>query len=476
MADYRQLANPARRKWLQFAAGALSAPLVGVPISKSIGATQLKLNSRADYDVIVIGSGFAGITAARELGHRGFKVALIEARTRLGGRTYSSEFDGKLAEWGGQFFHWVQPHIWGEFARYDLPLEDTAVRMDRTLIYGRDGKPLDMTPEQINDRQHEAYAKFLGDLKRIMPRPFQPLFAAEEIKPLADLSIQDRIDQVGMSPLEADFASGITMAAGPDVDQVSALQVMHLVACAQWSPEVFREAAGRYRLVDGIKSLVDAIVHDSGAEIRLGQPVTRIVERRNEIIIGTPDGELTASAAVLTVPINTLRDIEFSPELPAAHQELLKVGNPNKAFYTYVKTSNDVGWVSARSPQSDRLTMCYTKHVNRDGSCVLVTIGKDSSKFDLNSPDAVGGAIRDLVPDAEMESFASYDWLRDRYSNGSWLSMPTGFYHRIPEFQMPRGRLFFAGGYTSNGPVDEIDGAVESGMRAARQIRYTFSI
>jgi monoamine oxidase len=69
------------------------------------------------HDVIVIGGGFAGVTAAREAALRGRSVLLLEARDRLGGRTWNASWAGTSIEYGGAWVHWHQPHTWSEITR-----------------------------------------------------------------------------------------------------------------------------------------------------------------------------------------------------------------------------------------------------------------------------------------------------------------------------------------------------------------------
>lgn len=69
------------------------------------------------HDVIVVGGGFAGVTAAREVALRGRSVLLLEARDRLGGRTWSADWEGTSIEYGGAWVHWHQPHTWSEITR-----------------------------------------------------------------------------------------------------------------------------------------------------------------------------------------------------------------------------------------------------------------------------------------------------------------------------------------------------------------------
>ena len=81
----------------------------------------------SDYDAIVLGAGFAGVTAARELRTNGLRVLLLEARPRIGGRTFTSEVGGHDVELGGAFVHWTQPHVWAEITRYGLEIEEAAL-------------------------------------------------------------------------------------------------------------------------------------------------------------------------------------------------------------------------------------------------------------------------------------------------------------------------------------------------------------
>lgn len=73
------------------------------------------------YDVIVIGAGFARLIAARNLSQKHkFKVLLVEARDRIGGRTWTAKVLGEEIEMGGTWVHWCQPHVYSELHRYGL--------------------------------------------------------------------------------------------------------------------------------------------------------------------------------------------------------------------------------------------------------------------------------------------------------------------------------------------------------------------
>jgi monoamine oxidase len=71
-------------------------------------------------DVIIAGAGVAGLTAARELRHAGLDVLVLEARERIGGRTWTIEAAGHTIELGGGWVGWHQPHVWAELTRYGI--------------------------------------------------------------------------------------------------------------------------------------------------------------------------------------------------------------------------------------------------------------------------------------------------------------------------------------------------------------------
>lgn len=109
----------------------------GIPC---IGAIQPPSNvesSESEFDVIVVGAGYAGLTAARDTSvagtfetvklmslfaniYLGLKVLLLEARDRIGGRSWSSNIDGYPYEMGGTWVYWGQATIWREIARYGM--------------------------------------------------------------------------------------------------------------------------------------------------------------------------------------------------------------------------------------------------------------------------------------------------------------------------------------------------------------------
>lgn len=115
MASKSEIARTSEGYIWDVSLGILSKGLLSPAVRKDSAATYPK-----HYDAIVIGAGFVGLSAARDLSVAGKQVLLLEARDRIGGRTWVAEGKNHTYEMGGGWVHWLQTHIWSELTRYGL--------------------------------------------------------------------------------------------------------------------------------------------------------------------------------------------------------------------------------------------------------------------------------------------------------------------------------------------------------------------
>ena len=421
-------------------------------------------------DTIVIGGGFAGLVAARELGRRGYSVTLLEARERLGGRTWLAPFGGIDVEMGGAFVHRTQPHVWAELTRYGLGVVELP-DAETSFLRTDDGvRELDLE-EWLG--LMEALRRMCHDAGSLVPDPM--IVPSGEAAEAADReSLADRIEGSDLSSLERDMLSAIAAAMSSTTnDRVSYLWGLpKALALADLDPQAMFDANGRWVIAGGTGALVDAIAGDTPADVRLGQAVSAIAQGDGLVTVVTGDGiESTARTAVVALPVNALGRIGFEPGLSELKREAATTGLSSSGLKWWIKMHGKVGSVFAAAPDRFPISFIETAAIAGDGSAIALAFGPSAEQLPLADVDAVAAAVADLLPDVEVEDVGGHDWAADPLSGQTWATYRPGTYTRwAPELERTEGRVVFAGGDFARGWAGYIDGAIESGLRAARQV------
>ncbi|GAC1408338.1 MAG: hypothetical protein NVSMB6_07210 [Burkholderiaceae bacterium] len=469
----------ARRKFLSAAAGvSIAMATSGVMAASAAPSAPVRRKKTGDfdYDVIVVGGGFAGATAARELGKEGYRTLLVEGRSRLGGRTFTSKFLGQEIEFGGAWIHWLQPHVWAEIRRYGLGvIEDPLTDLDRTAVMFNDGSVTNLKPEEFINNSRIGFEKFCHDARDLFPRPYEPFLNKQRVLELDKLSARDRINELkGLTPVQrVQLNSYLALYGGGKTTEYGLPQFLKLFACGGWNYDAFMDTETHYRISGGgTIGLINAMVKDSGAEVSLSTPVSRITQTAQGASITTEDGDtITAAAIVLTAPLNTYKDIEFSPALSPVKQALAKEGDLSQGCKLYVHVKQNLGRVFAFADEEQPLNWVQTHDSNDQlGTILSITIARRST-IDVNNAEVVARETRKLYPGVEVQASTAYDWYNDPFSKGAWPAYKVGQFSHLKDMQQPEGRLFFAGASTANGWHENIDGAVESGLRAGHEVK-----
>lgn len=425
-----------------------------------------------EQDVIVIGAGLAGLTAARELGHAGRRVLLLEARDRLGGRAYTSHLGQSEVELGGAFVHWFQPHVFAELTRYGLsfrvPPEPTR------WSYISQGRRHDSTPADLMPRMEELFGRLFADTRATMPLPHRPLIVEEAVSAVDHLSMQERLDTSDLTPEERDLVNAVlSTSCSARCSEAGLTAMMRWYALSGWNFGLMLDAVGVYPLRTA--DLVHALLADGEPVVRTSTPVQAVEQHDDRVRVRTRSGEeFAGSAAVVAVPLNTLEAVDFSPPLDPAKQAAARQGQASHGVKLWARVNDAPEPIFVMAPDSEPITFVATEQIFDDGGQLLVAFGPDARRLPPGNEDAARRAFADMLPStSRVVEVTGHDWCTDEFARGTWsVFRPGQLTGALGALQAPHGRVVFAGADLANGWNGFLDGAIESGLTAARSVSH----
>ncbi|MHA3684070.1 flavin monoamine oxidase family protein [Leucobacter sp. HY1908] len=428
-------------------------------------------------DVVVIGAGFAGLTAARELGQAGLKVLTLEARDRIGGRTWTDYRLGHDLEMGANWIHWVQPHVWAEATRYNREITRSPAA-DEAYWHGPDGTPRKGTLAEFMALIEDGQQRIIDDVRTAIPRGVEPTVGT--IRQLDHLSIQDRFDEIGLDP-EARAANESVWVGhvNAPLAETGLSSALRWVAATGGHWQLMHEASATYRVVDGMRGFTDAIAHDVPGEIQLGTRVISVTQESSELgseaVVVTADGGLIrAKKVVSTLPVNAISGIEWSPALPAAWQRQSSETVASQGTKVWLRAEGHVPRFFAYASQSDPLSVLKAEFYCSDEAgdyTILVGFGPDHTRIDQDDLAGVQAAVDRFRPGLTITEVTAHDWMTDPLARNTWMTHRPGQLTRdLEELREAAGHVHFATTDNANLWGGFIDGAIESGLREARRV------
>ena len=485
--------DPARRRLLA-APAALAAGAVGARPPPEAAAP-------VEVDVVVVGAGIAGLVAARLLVKAGKSVMVVEARDRVGGRTWSHEVaPGVFAELGGTWVGPTQDRVLALIRELGLTLFDQYTdgetvyvsRGDRTTF--REKPPFGAAPpDPLILPDLAVINSWVDRLARKVPvgAPWEAEDAAALDRQTLESWLRPRtLNLLGQS--EKNFSAAFEALFGAEAREMSALFFLHYVACAgtEGTAGSFerllntRAGAQEQKIVEGAQSICTRIAAELGTgRLRLSSPVRHIAQNDTGVnVIGT-HFVVRGKHVIVAVPPPLAGRITYEPALPVERDQFTqRLG---------------MGWLIKCEAVYDTP---FWRADGLNGSAV-VNDGPARSVFDVSPPDAsrgmllgfVGGdAAREFgnVPEslrrAVIENFVSCfgekaravrewyvaDWGREEWTRGCPTAIaPPGLLTAYGEsIAAPVGRIHWAGTETAGYWTGYMDGAVRSGERAGRAV------
>ncbi|CAF1188517.1 unnamed protein product [Adineta steineri] len=441
-----------------------------------------KLDNTKEYDVIIIGAGFAGLIAARELGLRGRKVLLIEAKDRIGGRTFTAQTNDHNFEIGGTWIHWSQPHVWSEITRYGLSLKESkgvaADRMSILLENGTKLKEISMLDSLVALANAMEKYSDVDDVqgRTVIPFPHTPFVANELVQKYDQLSMQDRFDQIIDSLNITDeikdmLLALLSMNMQGDIAEGGFIDHLRWWALGDYNMIRMFDKLSRYKIKEGTSTLAQAILNDcKNVTLLLSTSVLSVDHTNtNSSIVRIQTGDLLLTRSVLvTVPLNALQNLKFFPPLGIKKQESIANGQCQGGRKFWVKLEKPIGPWFGMAPYPNPITMAYT---DDEEGYIIVGFGPDEL-LDIQNISIVEKELNKFLPNVKVTYVLGHDWRNDPFilSTWSWYK-PGQMCSSLKALQIAEPPIFFASGDIADGWRGFIDGAIESGLTNARYIQ-----
>ena len=478
------------------------ATLDGYGSTDKLNDTPLDaLAGRPIKRVVVLGAGLAGLTAAWELDQAGHEVVVIEAQTRPGGRVLTLReglSPGLSVEAGAMSFSDSYRHLLHYMQLFQIPyetLETAAVRSTgRSALYHLRGKrtraqadgtvgwPFDLTDEERAMGQVGILQKYLLSVLDGTSDPTQSYTFPDWARPHDRKTLSELAAERGASRGARELIGSTFWFADVRKEESAA-------ACLLADLSLFYRGQTAYGFPEGGDALPLAFASRLGERIRYGAEVVRIEQHPERVAIVVKAGgvldRLTADRVVCTVPFSVLRHIEIDPPFSPSKREVVSGLEYRSVTRVYLQVSRrfweaegvtggamtdlPIGQVQEhpifRTGAEGRRALLEA-HVRGDAALALDAMAEDDRlRFVLAEMEKVHPGVARYFEGGRTKS-----WQDDRWARGAYTWFRTGqMTSWLPRIIRPEGRIHFAGEHTSIFPAT-MEGAIESGVRAAREI------
>lgn len=436
------------------------------------------------HDAVVVGAGLSGLVAARWLSRRGLRVAVLEARPRVGGRIHSHvRTDGLAVDLGAQWIGPDQRRMHALAREAGLALTPTYADGDTVYSFGgrvRRGRRVPpLGPLALLDVLQVQHR--IGRSARQVPpdRPWTAPRAAAWDGETAETWLRRTAWTAGGRAFWRAVVEGGACAGAAEV---SALSVLAQVSTVDGLGPL--ETAEQEFVVGGAAQVPEALATELGDAVRLGCPVSRIEQDADGVCVWAGRERWHARAVIVAVPPALAGRIVYAPPLPALRDQLtqrLGQGSVIKCVCVYDEPFwRRDGLCGALLGGDGPVTAALDGTPESGGPGVLVALvtGRHArtlgARPDRERREAVLAAVaRSFGPQASRPvAYVEHDWGADEWSRGGYGGLPP------PGVLVPFGaaltaavgRVFWAGTETASEWRNYMEGAVQSGERAAREV------
>jgi (S)-6-hydroxynicotine oxidase len=409
------------------------------------------------HDVVVVGAGFAGLAAARLLWAHGKSIVVLEASDRAGGRVWARSLAQHNVEldWGAE---WVIPHlhprVMAEAARLGLSA-DTGETHARTCW-------------QIGTST--LFGSY-QDMKRNRPRFAAALSAIEDEARLRPASVNSEgnlrdyfLRHAGTADDVALLECAVFPLTGSEPQDTAILMLWDEISAHCGSIDETLDG-DTHRFLKGVGSIGPAMAAEIDDCLVRDAVVHQVFDRGDSVEVCAGDTTYHANHCIMAVPLRTLENLSFTPELPASHRHTAQHSNAGRvakvwahARYatvpdTVLHHTSPLRYAYARAASAGEWYVCG-QYLSQDDAPVVMS--------DVKS------LFHETWPGIDVAAIEISDWPNLPLARGSWHTGRAGFAGAVEVFRQPHGNIHFAGGDIAPLWAGWMEGALLSGEEVAQ--------
>ncbi|WP_254534731.1 flavin monoamine oxidase family protein [Halomarina litorea] len=439
-----------------------------------------------ETDVVVVGAGLAGLTAARWLDGRDVDVRVLDARPQVGGRLRSREVDGVVVDLGTQWVGPGQRHLRRLAA--DLGCEQVRQRAEGDALR-YDGNGTHRGKTAIDSLPLPARLN-LGAAVRLLDRrsgevPLEAPHRAPDATAWDETTLATwRDGALRTRRARALFDAAVRSSFGSEPADLSYLSVLFAVRAAGGFERLTGlDGRPRTRIAGGVQTLADRMAADLSGRVHTDSPVRAIAHDEDGVVVRTDDESVAARHVVVATAASRVACLDFDPHLPARRAALSR-RPPHGAVVTCVATYEVPFWRPDLSGDvlDEEGPVCRTRDVSPLDGERGVLVGQLFGNAARRWSERTRSERRSMVLDRFAEYFGDRAVEATGYTDVAWpnvpwsggccgAAFPPGILTTVGEaLREPVGRVHWAGAETATRWPGHMDGGVQAGKRAAAEL------
>ncbi len=444
--------------------------------------------AEVDVEVAVVGAGLAGLTAARRLHRADRRVAVIEARDRVGGRTLTRDEGAYWLDLGGQ---WIGPTQ----TRVRSLVDELGLTTFKTHTQGENLVEWDSRLRRYTGTIPKLDPLGLADVGQALLRLDR---MAKDVPTDAPWTAPDAMEldaQTVWSWMQRGMRTDkgrqlLTLAVNAvfavEPQDLSLLHLLFYANAAGGMDALVDTEGGAQdsRIVGGTQQLSDAMAVELGDRVHRGHPARRIIQRDDRVRIEADGLTVDAHYVIVAIPPTLAGRLEYEPRLPAARDQLtqrMPQGTVIKCHAVYDEPFwRAAGLSGAATSNLGPVKVVFDNSPPGGEVGILMGFLEGQAARDLGgvTPAERRAFVLEVFERlfgpraARPEHYLDKSWADDEYARGCYgaVMVPGGWTGFGPALRQPVGLIHWAGAETATTWSGYMDGAVRSGERAAAEV------